>query len=402
MFYTSIGHMPETFMTPALVGHMLAGVQYALGDLTADATPNPPGAGSVSATASGRAARAGTCVWRSRWVYHAHVLIRMAKQTRRPRGLMRKGALETPSVQSVDRVLTILEAVAKSKAPVPLAQLTDLLGINQSSVFRLANTLKRRGFLANPNTRKSYVLGPSIWRMSRNYDWSGMLISICHDHLEALGQTTGETAHLAVREGRQVLFIDHHASTKQIVVPAQTGALMPLHCTAHGKALLADYGSRSCARCSARRRSRASPSTRSWRCRSSRRRARRSVPTGSRPTRPSISTRCAAWPRRSAIRIARSIAAIGVSAPGLALPQGATGGVRPATSARRPPRSPPACTSSRTERLRPAQPTEAGRRAAPAGQSFLSVAIGSMRAARRAGTDTASAHDVTMTSRLAA
>ena len=48
VFYTSIGHMPETFMTPALVGHMLAGVQYALGDLEADATPNPPGAGSVS------------------------------------------------------------------------------------------------------------------------------------------------------------------------------------------------------------------------------------------------------------------------------------------------------------------------------------------------------------------
>jgi DNA-binding IclR family transcriptional regulator len=155
---------------------------------------------------------------------------------------MRKGALETPSVQSVDRVLTILEAVAKSAQPVPLAQLTDLLGINQSSVFRLANTLKRRGFLANPNTRKSYVLGPAIWRMSRNYDWGGMLISICHEHLKALGHKTGETAHLAVREGRQALFIDHHASTKQIVVPAQTGAFMPLYCTAHGKALLSDYG----------------------------------------------------------------------------------------------------------------------------------------------------------------
>jgi DNA-binding IclR family transcriptional regulator len=155
---------------------------------------------------------------------------------------MRKGALETPSVQSVDRVLTILEAVAKSTQPVPLAQLTDLLGINQSSVFRLANTLKRRGFLANPNTRKSYVLGPAIWRMSRNYDWGGMLISICHEHLKALGHKTGETAHLAVREGRQALFIDHHASTKQIVVPAQTGALMPLYCTAHGKALISDYG----------------------------------------------------------------------------------------------------------------------------------------------------------------
>jgi IclR family acetate operon transcriptional repressor len=156
---------------------------------------------------------------------------------------MRKGALETPSVQSVDRVLTILEAVAKSAEPVPLGQLTDLLGINQSSVFRLANTLKRRGFLANPHARKSYVLGPSIWRMSRNYDWSGMLISICHEHVKALGNKTGETAHLAVREGRQTLFVDHHASTRQnIVVPGQTGEFMPLYCTAHGKALLVDYG----------------------------------------------------------------------------------------------------------------------------------------------------------------
>lgn len=49
VFYTSIGHMPETFMNASLVGHIVAGVQYALGDLKADATPNPPGPGSVSA-----------------------------------------------------------------------------------------------------------------------------------------------------------------------------------------------------------------------------------------------------------------------------------------------------------------------------------------------------------------
>jgi uncharacterized protein len=48
VFYTSIGHMPETFMTPVLVGHILAGTQFAIGDLDADVTPNPPGANSVS------------------------------------------------------------------------------------------------------------------------------------------------------------------------------------------------------------------------------------------------------------------------------------------------------------------------------------------------------------------
>jgi IclR family acetate operon transcriptional repressor len=40
-----------------------------------------------------------------------------------------------------------------------------------------------------------------------------------------------------------VFFIDHHAAGDQgVIVAGQTGKLMPLHCTAHGKALLADFG----------------------------------------------------------------------------------------------------------------------------------------------------------------
>ena len=42
VFYCSLGHMPETFMTPEIVGHFLAGIQFLLGDLQADTTPNPP------------------------------------------------------------------------------------------------------------------------------------------------------------------------------------------------------------------------------------------------------------------------------------------------------------------------------------------------------------------------
>jgi type 1 glutamine amidotransferase len=41
VFYNSMGHMNETFMKPEIVGHFLAGVQYILGDLDANATPNP-------------------------------------------------------------------------------------------------------------------------------------------------------------------------------------------------------------------------------------------------------------------------------------------------------------------------------------------------------------------------
>ena len=178
VFYTSIGHMPETFMTPVARRPHPGGRAVRAGRPGRRCDAESAGRGQRVVPLDGTratpiaaaAARGVDCAAVARYRVEGGTA-----RWRRRQIIMRKGALETPSVQSVDRVLTILEAVAKSAQPVPLAQLTDLLGINQSSVFRLANTLKRRGFLANPNTRKSYVLGPAIWRMSRNYDWSGML-----------------------------------------------------------------------------------------------------------------------------------------------------------------------------------------------------------------------------------
>lgn len=56
---------------------------------------------------------------------------------------------DTPVIQSLDRGAIILEAVAASARPVPLKQLTNLIGIDRSSVFRLVNTLRQRRFLAS-------------------------------------------------------------------------------------------------------------------------------------------------------------------------------------------------------------------------------------------------------------
>jgi IclR family acetate operon transcriptional repressor len=137
--------------------------------------------------------------------------------------------------------LAILEAVAASTAPVPLKQLTDLIGIDRSSVFRLANTLRQRRFLANPKGSSDYILGPTAWRLSRRYGRS-VLGTFFHPILQELTTALGETSHIAVREGDQAFFIDHHLPIGQVVsVAGQTGEFAPVHCTAHGKALLADF-----------------------------------------------------------------------------------------------------------------------------------------------------------------
>lgn len=167
----------------------------------------------------------------------------MTGSTTALRPLTKKATSQTPSIQSLDRGLFILEAVAKSGDPVALSHLSDLLSVDRSSAFRLANTLRRRGFLANPQGRKDYVLGPSLWRLSRKHDWRNVLITFSHEHLRKLAFRTGETTHLAMREGRQAFFVDHcHSQSQIIMVSSRTGESAPLYCTAHGKALLVDCG----------------------------------------------------------------------------------------------------------------------------------------------------------------
>ena len=134
----------------------------------------------------------------------------------------------------------ILQFVAQSKQPVSLGELAELIGVDRSSAFRLAHTLRRRGFLSCPPGRKDYVLGSSIWMLSRHYDWSNMLIKVAHPELRALASQINETAHLAIREGASALFIDSAHANHVIAVAGQMGELVPLYCTAHGKALLAE------------------------------------------------------------------------------------------------------------------------------------------------------------------
>src|SRR5437868_4568633 len=157
---------------------------------------------------------------------------------------MAKKTDQVPVIQSLDRGLTILQTVALSNQPVTLGDLSELLSVDRSSAFRLAQTLRRRGFLATPAGRKDYILGSAMWTLSRQYDWSNMLVRVAHEELKSLANVLNETAHLAIREGKNALFIDSVHARHVIVVAGQTGELVPLYATAHGKALLADSDER--------------------------------------------------------------------------------------------------------------------------------------------------------------
>ncbi len=146
----------------------------------------------------------------------------------------------TNPIQSLDRGLAILEMVGQARRPISVAELTPALGIDRSSVFRLANTLRMRGFLIQLPS-KEYVLGPAVRRLANSFRWSRGLEQIARPHVAALAAATGETTHLVIREGRQALFVDHEMAAQPVGVSVSSGRCEPLHCTAVGKALIADF-----------------------------------------------------------------------------------------------------------------------------------------------------------------
>ncbi len=144
------------------------------------------------------------------------------------------------TIQSLDRGLTILELTAQARQPVALTDFAAALKIDRSSAFRLVNTLKQHGFLVQLPGGKGYVLGTAARRLAGTFQLSDLLLQVAKEHVQELAALTGETAHLAIREGAQAALIDHQLTDRPVGVSTGSGFCVPLHCTSVGKALIAD------------------------------------------------------------------------------------------------------------------------------------------------------------------
>lgn len=148
----------------------------------------------------------------------------------------------TQPIQSLDRGLVLLEAIGNARRPVSLAELVPVLNIDRSSVFRLANTLARRGFLVQLPDSKRYSLGSAVWRLAASFRFENILLQVARTHVDALATDTGETTHVAIRQGAHALLIERQLTANVLgVAGAGSGTSVPLHSTSVGKALIADF-----------------------------------------------------------------------------------------------------------------------------------------------------------------
>ena len=147
--------------------------------------------------------------------------------------------MEAGAVRSVVKVLDILEHLGGAGRPVSLSDVARATGFNVSTTHRLLQTLAHRGYVEQRSDTRGYALGPRLVDLGSAYVAGQDLVGVARPHLEALRDAVGETVHLAVYDGGDILEICHAAGQQVVSVSFRTGRRDPAHCTALGKALLA-------------------------------------------------------------------------------------------------------------------------------------------------------------------
>jgi len=138
-------------------------------------------------------------------------------------------------VQSIRRAFELLETLAEG-GPMSLSQLSAESGLPLTTVHRLTGTLVGLGYLRQPSAKR-YALGPRLIHLGER---SGRrLTTWAVPHLTRLVDELGETANLAMLEGDEIVYVAQAPSQHSMRMFTEVGRHVLPHCTAVGKALLA-------------------------------------------------------------------------------------------------------------------------------------------------------------------
>jgi DNA-binding IclR family transcriptional regulator len=140
------------------------------------------------------------------------------------------------SVQSVDRALDLLAAVAASEQAPSVAELAEQCGINRSTAWRLLATLETHGMVER-ETSSGYRVGYGTVRLGAAADEASVVRRV-RPALEELSSQVGETVSLALVRTATLRYVDHLSAIAGTFTP-WSEERVSLHSTSSGKIFLA-------------------------------------------------------------------------------------------------------------------------------------------------------------------
>lgn len=140
---------------------------------------------------------------------------------------------------TVAKALGIVDILAaRAEIGISMAELSSILGMPKSSTHRYLSTLIELG-LAERNSEDRFRLGTRVLELAGSYLANSDLRSESEPVLAELAEQWGETIHLAVPSGIEVVYISKVESRYAWGMLSRIGTRLPMYCTALGKSILA-------------------------------------------------------------------------------------------------------------------------------------------------------------------
>ncbi|MGW4095956.1 IclR family transcriptional regulator [Mycobacterium sp. NPDC004974] len=146
--------------------------------------------------------------------------------------------MERAAMNSVLTALRVFEEVATAQ-PVALSELARRLGIPKATVQRNLKTLHHAGWIRPAADSGRWEMTGLAYRLGSSVATKRNLRETALPELAALQSITGETIHLAVPDGDELVLVERLDSSHQLRAFLPLGTRLPLHAAATGKAYLA-------------------------------------------------------------------------------------------------------------------------------------------------------------------
>lgn len=147
---------------------------------------------------------------------------------------------QTSLGRGLQLLLALGDATTRGRRGVGVVEVARLVGREKTQVSRALRTLAEHGFVDRDRDTLDYRLG---WRLFALAARAGdqRLLAVAPPVLSELVERLGETAHISVLEGMDVLTVLSEAPSSAVSATEWSGRRAPAHCTSSGRALLFDH-----------------------------------------------------------------------------------------------------------------------------------------------------------------
>ena len=146
---------------------------------------------------------------------------------------------QTPAIQVIERLFSLLDALAAHQDPVSLKQLSETTGLHPSTAHRILNDLAIGRLVDRPEAG-SYRLGMRLLELGNLVKARLDVRDAALGPMRELHKLTHQPVNLSVRQGDEIVYVERTYSERSgMQVVRAVGGSAPLHLTSVGKLFLA-------------------------------------------------------------------------------------------------------------------------------------------------------------------